>query len=273
MLIPDKTEKDAISPVSSVVAVYGQHDGERLLSSSTTNPITRIHIQKAAIAQGKKHQLTYNNNSHYAPTCYAWDVVNEAFDEDGTLRSTIFSSTIGPDYIAHAFRFARKYAPPTTKLYYNDYNIETINAKSDAARALVRSLLSDNSTSVPLINGIGLQSHFIAGSSPSRADQAANMAAFLALSPALDVAITELDVRVELPNDAAKTAQQASDYADAVQACVDNAPRCVGVTVWDFYDPLSWVPSTFPGEGDATLFWANYTRKPAYYSVADVLKG
>ncbi|KAF4539757.1 Endo-1,4-beta-xylanase A [Lasiodiplodia theobromae] len=212
--------------------------------------------------------------THYAPTCYAWDVVNEAFDEDGTLRSTIFSSTIGPDYIAHAFRFARKHAPPTTKLYYNDYNIETINAKSDAARALVRSLLSDNtSTAAPLINGIGLQSHFIAGSSPSRADQAANMEAFLALSPDIDVAITELDVRVELPNDAAKTAQQASDYADAVGACVDNAPRCVGVTVWDFYDPLSWVPSTFPGEGDATLFWANYTRKPAYYSIADVLRG
>lgn len=99
------------------------------------------------------------------------------------------------------------------------------------------------------------------------------MEAFLALSPNLDVAITELDVRVELPNDAAKTAQQARDYADAVGACVDNAPRCVGVTVWDFYDPLSWVPSTFPGEGDATLLWANYTRKPAYYSVAEVLRG
>ncbi|KAF4308031.1 hypothetical protein GTA08_BOTSDO03540 [Botryosphaeria dothidea] len=207
-----------------------------------------------------------NVASYYDKECYAWDVVNEAFEDNGTYRSDIWYDTIGPDYIPLAFKFARKYTK--AKLYYNDYNIETINNKSTAVRSLITSFQVAHPP-VP-IDGVGLQSHFIAGSSPSYADQVANMQAFAALG--VDVAITELDVRIELPNDAAKTAQQAVDYADSVRACVD-VDACVGVTVWDFYDPLSWVPSTFPGEGDATLFWANYTRKPAWYSILDVLEG
>ena len=66
------------------------------------------------------------------------------------------------------------------------------------------------------------------------------MAQFTSLG--VEVAITELDVRVDLPDDAAKEAQQASDYANAVKACKDTK-NSVGVTVWDFYDPFSWVPS------------------------------
>lgn len=60
----------------------------------------------------------------------------------------------------------------------------------------------------------------------------------------VEVAITELDVRVGLPDDAAKEAEQASDHANAVKACKDTG-KCVGITVWDFYDLLSWVPGVF----------------------------
>ncbi|KAH7047506.1 glycoside hydrolase superfamily [Macrophomina phaseolina] len=203
--------------------------------------------------------------SYYGKDCYAWDVVNEAFEDNGTYRSDIWLDTIGPSYIPLAFTFARKYT--RAKLYYNDYNIETINNKSSAVRSLIQSFQA--ATPPVPIDGVGLQAHFIANATPSYADQVANMQAFASLG--VEVAVTELDVRVELPNSAAETAQQAVDYAESVRACVD-VDACVGVTVWDFYDPLSWVPSTFPGQGDATLFWANYTRKPAWYSVADVLK-
>ena len=66
----------------------------------------------------------------------AWDVVNEAFNDDGTLRDTIWYSTLGPGYIADAFRWAHR---PTrkAKLYFNDYNIEGDGPKSDAVYALV----------------------------------------------------------------------------------------------------------------------------------------
>jgi len=64
------------------------------------------------------------------------------------------------------------------------------------------------------------------------------MAQFTSLG--VEVAITEL---VDLPDDAAKEAQQASDYANAVKACKDT--KSVGITVRDFYGPLSWVPGLF----------------------------
>ncbi|EOD49145.1 putative glycoside hydrolase family 10 protein [Neofusicoccum parvum UCRNP2] len=207
-----------------------------------------------------------NVATYYEGKCYAWDVVNEAFEDNGTYRSDIWLDTIGPSYIPLAFQFAAKYT--TAKLYYNDYNIETANNKTAAVQRLIRSFRAARPP-VP-IHGVGLQSHFVAGGAPAYGEQVANMRAFAALG-GLEVALTELDVRVELPNDAAKTARQAADYADAVRACVD-VDACVGVTVWDFYDPLSWVPATFPGQGDADLLWANFTRKPAYYSVADVLR-
>lgn len=206
------------------------------------------------------HEVT-----HYRGECYAWDVVNEALNDNGTLRSDIWLDTIGPEYIELAFRTAAKY-DPFAKLYYNDYNIETIGAKSDAAAAIVTGLKKNGVK----IDGVGLQSHFIVGESPSYAQQVANMQRFTSLG--VEVAITELDVRMTLPDTPANDTQQAANYADAVRACKD-VKRCVGVTVWDFYDPFSWVPSTFPGQGNADLYWANFTRKPAYYSIANVLEG
>ncbi|OCL12461.1 glycoside hydrolase family 10 protein [Glonium stellatum] len=202
---------------------------------------------------------------HYYGQCYAWDVVNEALNEDGTLRSDLWLTTIGPEYLELAFEFAAKYVSPGTKLYYNDYNIETINNKSLAVVSLIKSFKKKGIR----IDGVGLQSHFTAGSSPSYDQQVANMAQFTSLD--VEVAITELDVRVNLPDDATKEAQQASDYANAVKACKDT-DGCVGVTVWDFYDPFSWVPGVFAGQGDADLWWGNFTMKPAYYSVAEVLE-
>ncbi|KAF3036331.1 hypothetical protein E8E12_006537 [Didymella heteroderae] len=203
--------------------------------------------------------------AHYYNDCYAWDVVNEAFNDNGTYRSDIWLDTLGPSYIEYAFKFAKKYTAPGTKLYYNDYNIETVNNKSLAVQTLVKSLQAKKIA----IDGVGLQSHFITGSSPSYDQIRAAQQLFTSLG--LETALTELDVRTQLPDSAALQATQATNYADSVRACVDEK-RCVGVTVWDFWDPVSWVPSTFPGQGDADLYDANFTRKPAYYAVADVLK-
>lgn len=137
---------------------------------------------------------------------------------------------------------AARTADPNAKLYINDYNIEGPGAKSTAMQNLVKSLKSQN---VPL-DGVGLQCHFIVGEVPSGLQQ--NIQAFVNLG--VEVAITELDIRMTLPSTPALLAQQQRDYQTVIAAC-EAVEGCVGITVWDYTDKYSWVPNTFSGQGDA----------------------
>ncbi|CAM5466250.1 endo-1,4-beta-xylanase [Streptomyces canus] len=193
----------------------------------------------------------------------AWDVVNEPFNEDGTYRQTLWYNGLGTGYIAQALTAARA-ADPAARLYINDYNVEGVNAKSTALYNLVKSLKEQG---VP-IDGVGLQAHLIVGQVPATLQQ--NIQRFADLG--VDVAITELDIRMTLPSDSTKLAQQAADYKAVMNACGAVA-RCAGVTVWGFTDSDSWIPSTFPGQGAATPYDENYAPKPAYYAIAEALGG
>ncbi|MDT0319880.1 endo-1,4-beta-xylanase [Streptomyces millisiae] len=199
----------------------------------------------------------------YAGRIARWDVVNEPLNEDGTLRDTVFLREIGPGYIADALRAARA-ADPEARLYINDYNTDGVGAKSDGMYELVRSLLDQG---VPL-DGVGFQSHLILGQVPS--SMRANLQRFADLG--LEVAVTELDVRMQLPADAAKLEQQAADYGAVVGACV-AVTRCTGVTIWGFTDADSWIPPTFPGQGAALPWDENYQPKPAYHAIVEALGG
>lgn len=92
----------------------------------------------------------------YRGKLYAWDVVNEVFEEDGTFRKSVFYDLLGKDFIKIAFREARK-ADPFAKLYINDYNLDFQGPKVDATVKLVRELQKEG---VP-IHGVGSQSHLI----------------------------------------------------------------------------------------------------------------
>ena len=202
--------------------------------------------------------------THYRGQLYAWDVVNEALNEDGSLRSSFWLQRLGPSYIGDAFRAARA-ADPNVKLYLNDYNVEGIGAKSDGMFALVQSLLQQG---VP-IDGVGLQAHLATQFGfPGGMQQ--NIQRFANLG--LDVAITELDVRMPLPPDSTKISTQNTYYRNVTAACLAVA-RCVGITVWGFTDRYSWVPAAFPGQGYATLSDENLQLKPAYTAVASALGG
>ncbi|KAK8203581.1 hypothetical protein M8818_005228 [Zalaria obscura] len=214
-----------------------------------TNPTTNW--TAATLTAVMENHIT-NLIEYWGDRCYAWDVVNEALNDDGSWRETIFYEVIGPSYFDIAYKTAQaavKAKGLKVKLYYNDYNIEYPGNKSTAAQNLVKGLQSQKIK----IDGVGLQSHFIIGETPSQATQESNMAAFTGLG--VDVAVTELDVRSpNLPPTAAQETQQKADYQSTVGACA-NTQRCVGVTVWDFDDTYSWIPSTFPGQGYGDLFF------------------
>jgi endo-1,4-beta-xylanase len=202
---------------------------------------------------------------HYRGQLAAWDVVNEAFnDGQATLRQNFWATHIGRGYIEQAFRTARA-TDPDVPLFYNDYNIESPGPKADS----VYNMLSDfRARGVP-VDGIGMQMHLVAGTLPLTGMQQ-TFARFAALG--LKIQITELDIRVPVPSNATSLATQAQNYRDVFQLCLQTA-ACDMVVMWGFTDASSWVPSTFPGQGDALLFDSSFGKKPAYQAVHDLLAG
>lgn len=194
--------------------------------------MTEVNWTKETLTQALVQHVTHEAR-HWAGQCYAWDVVNEALNDDGTYRNDTFLSVLGPDYIKIAFRAAAA-ADPWAKLYYNDYNIESPGNKSASVRTNIVKFLQDDGIR---IDGVGLQSHFTTGNSPTIDQQIETMKGYTDMG--VDVAITELDVKTELPDTPEKLQQQKQAYTDAVGACM-QVYRCVGMTVWDFYDPVSF---------------------------------
>ncbi|KAI5803625.1 endo-1,4-beta-xylanase [Peziza echinospora] len=210
----------------------------------------------------KRHVQTVAG--HFKGKFFHWDVVNEVFDDDGSFRKTIWYNTFGEDYIEWAFRWARE-ADPKAKLYINDYNFEGISDKTNAVTALVKKLKRKG---VP-IDGIGAQGHLISGSISNTTE-----ALWRKWSDELgvDVAITELDIRIKTPATPEKLKLQAEEYAYIAKACL-AVKRCKGITLWQFTDKYSWVPDVFSGEGDALPWTTDLEKKPAYFALLDALKG
>lgn len=214
---------------------------------------------------------------HYRGKIFAWDVVNEAFDElqAGGLRSTIWrdqpgigssSSTQSKQsyaYIERCLRWAHE-ADPQAFLFYNDAEAEVINPKSDAIYAMVRDF---RQRGVP-IDGVGLQMH-IAHLHADVASISENIRRLTALG--VQVHITEMDVA--LPVDAQGEAspgglrQQADIYREIVAACLAYT-GCTAIQTWGFTDKYSWIGShSKHTEGAALLFDRGYHLKPAYEAV------
>jgi len=204
--------------------------------------------------------------ARYRGKCTHWDVVNEALEEDGSYRNSVFYRVIGPAFIPIAFRIAAQ-ADPSALLYYNDYNLEYAGAKAEGARRIVQMIQAWGVR----IDGVGLQAHLVVEPTPTQ-DIPTPPNEILARSLALytdlgvDVAYTEIDIRMRTPQNNQKLQTQADHYYRLTRVCMEN-PRCVGLTVWGVSDRYSWVPQTFPGESFALLWSDNYSKKPAYAAV------
>src|SRR5512138_2609299 len=185
--------------------------------------------------------------AHYKGKMAYWDVVNEAFNEDGSRRNSNLQQT-GNDWIEVAFRTART-ADGAAKLCYNDYNIE--NATAAKTVAVLNMVKDFKARGVP-IDCVGIQTHFTGGSSlPGNFQTTLQNFA----NAGVDVALTEVDV----------TNASTTQYAGLTQACV-NVGRCVGITVWGVRDCDSWRSGENP-----LLFDCSGNKKPAYTSVLNVL--
>ena len=103
----------------------------------------------------KEHmrQHIYAIVGHYKGRVKGWDVVNEAFEDNGTYRNSKFYQILGKDFIKYAFQFAHE-ADPNAELYYNDYNVET-PAKCEAIAGLVKELKAAGCR----IDAVGSQAH------------------------------------------------------------------------------------------------------------------
>lgn len=242
-------------------------------------PLTR----DALLARMRDHIQTVM--TRYKGRISGWDVVNEALDEDGTLRNSPWRRIIGDDFIQKAFEFAHA-ADPDAELYYNDYSLES-EAKGKGAVRLIKQLKAAGAT----VTGVGLQGHYKIDW-PSAQRVAETIEAFRPLG--VQVHITELDVDVlprttatnsaDVANTAAGTAAAnpykdglppemqkalADRYAELFKIFASKHDIVRRVTFWGVTDAGSWL-NNFPTRGRTNyplLFDRQGRPKPAFYAV------
>ncbi len=211
--------------------------------------------------------------THFAGKVFAWDVVNEALDENGHFKDSPWynqpgiAPSEGTTYVEQAFRWAHE-ADPHALLFYNENGAEGMNPKSDSVFAMLKKF---KQRGVP-IDGVGLQMH-IPDLNFDVQGVKANITRLTSLR--LQVHITELDVSLPLNSmggaDDRDLQKQAEIYRDVTSACLAN-PACTAIQTWGFTDKYSWVGSHSKGSRGAALpFDGAYKPKPSYEALVDAL--
>jgi endo-1,4-beta-xylanase len=223
--------------------------------------------------------------SRYKGRIHSWDVVNEALNEDGTLRKSVFLNTVGENYLAMAFKWASE-IDPKADLYYNDYNIENPEKRAGAIKLVKK--IKDQGIKV---DGIGIQGHWHLNT-PSLEEIEKSIIEYAALG--VKVAITEFDISV-LPNpedlvgaeitqnfdnserlnpytkgmpDSIKV-KLANRYTDIFKIFLKHKDKISRVTFWGVNDEQSWL-NGFPVRGRTNhplLFDRELKPKAAYDSI------
>jgi endo-1,4-beta-xylanase len=208
---------------------------------------------------------------HYKGKIRGWDVVNEAVDEDGTLRQSPWLKIIGEDYLLQAYQFAHE-ADPGAQLYYNDYSMEN-PPKRAGVIALIKKLQAQGAP----ITGIGMQGHYTMDW-PAPRDVEETITAFAGLG--LKVMITELDVNLLPPpgsHGLPEAMQQAlaRRYAELFEVFVNHRHQITRVTFWGVTDADSWLNYIpVPGRTEyPLLFGRGCAPKAAFDAVVAIGRG
>jgi endo-1,4-beta-xylanase len=216
--------------------------------------------------------------THFKGAVFAWDVVNEAFNDPAGsdvpgLRDSIWYDQpgigqTGTGYIEQALRWAHA-ADPNALLFYNDYNIEGPGPKFTAVYNMVQDFVQRG---VP-INGVGFEMHITTNGYPSATGLAQNMQQLAALG--IQVHITEMDVRLPVDSSGlaspADLATQAQIYQTILTVCLQQ-PSCTAFQMWGVSYNDSWIPSFFPGYGAALPFDFNYQPTPSVNALLAALQ-
>ena len=217
-----------------------------------------------------KNVMTYCQ-TNYPGVVYAWDVVNEAVSDDGTMRTASNWYKVYGDasYITDAFTFARKYAASDVKLFYNDYN-EYASAKRDRIYMLVKELYDAG-----LCDGVGMQSHY-SMDHPTIASVKVAIQKYNQIDPGkIEIQLTELDIH-NTYRTASGQKNVASRYKSLFSMLLDSRRNqkinITGVTFWGLTDGDTWL-TNFKGETSyPLLFGADYAAKSSYFAILEAAK-
>ena len=182
--------------------------------------------------------------TRYAGKVKSWDVVNEAVADNGTMRSTVFLTRMGPDYVKDCFKWAREAAnaagDKNLLLFYNDYATSDNLPKQNQVYVIVDALKAAS-----LIDGVGFQMHntYL---SPTKAQIETDINK--AVAKGLKIHISELDIAINPKGDVSsftneRNLLQKAKYKEIVK--IYNAlPKAnkYALTVWGFKDNESWIP-------------------------------
>lgn len=280
--------------------VYNFEPADKLVEFAVNNNIkvnghTLVwHSQLPAFANGIQQADSFRSffvnhintvAGRYKGKLASWDVVNEALNEDGTMRKSIFLKHLGEDYVTEAFRLAA-IADPQAELYYNDYNNE-----QPAKRAGCIRLIKKIQEAGVRIDGVGIQGHWHLGKIPLK-DIEESILEYAALG--LKVSITELDVEVlprnfsgadisqrmkndpslnPYPNGLPDSVQQqlAKDYQSLFYLFLKHRDKIDRITFWGVHDGQSWLNGwPVPGRTNYPLLFDRQLRpKPAFQSVIE----
>ncbi len=232
---------------------------------NTSKPLVSRDVMLARMESYISQVFSLLEEKGYLELFYAYDVVNEAWMEDGTMRDCLWKQTIGDDYIWYAFHYANKYAPEYIDLYYNDYNEQF---KTDTLYNFVQTLVDENGNY--LIDGIGFQAHLY--TEDSLEDYFATMDKIATLG--IKINLTELDVClgswpvIKQPTEENLKAQGQFYYnlingiferVDAGQVKMD------ALTFWGYTDTMSWRRERSP-----LLLNGQLQPKYAYYGAMQI---
>ncbi|WP_116789212.1 endo-1,4-beta-xylanase [Flavobacterium psychrotrophum] len=177
-----------------------------------------------------------------------WDVVNEALNEDGTLRDSKWLKIIGEDFIAKAFEFAQK-ADPEAELYYNDYNLYKAEKRAGAVR-IIKSLKGKGIK----ITAVGEQAHYSLAE-PDIATVEKTIIDFAATGVAVN--FTELDINVLPDGGATNTADvsNTAQYSEKYNPYVKGLPVNVIDSLASRYGSLFRLFVKYDASIDRITFW------------------
>lgn len=231
----------------------------------TTKALVSREVMLARMESYIRQNFELLESLGYMEMFYAYDVLNEAWMEDGSRRDSLWLTTIGEDYMWQAFYFAKKYAPEYVDLYYNDYNEQY---KTETLYNFVQTLVDENGEY--LIDGIGFQAHLYTEDDMEKYFATVDRLASLGIK----LNLTELDVCLgayeheKLPLDE-NLRVQGQYYYNLINGLLQRVEAGTvnmdALTFWGFADKLSWRSKYSP-----MLFNTLYLPKYAYYGALQI---